>query len=138
MDSLSFRPGDAFLSSNSPQVPWTVVFEDEGVTAYAYACDRSHERQEDAILDAVLVYNVAALEEPGRERLAAVQWSKDGMEAVLYLDGTAQALFDFRQHESCCRSNFPNFMESSGDRWRKGSHAWDPARLERFEAASYG
>ena len=31
MQSLSFNPGRAFLSVNSPVVPWTVVFEDEGV-----------------------------------------------------------------------------------------------------------
>ncbi len=137
MDSLTFTPGEAFLSSNSPQVPWTVVFEDEGAAGYAYACDRSHERQEDAILDAMLIYNVASLESNGVERIAAVQWSRDGMQAVLYLDGTAQALMDFSVRESCCRLDFPNFMEAQGDPWRKSSHAWDPARLERFEAGLY-
>ena len=30
MQSLSFTPGRAFLSVDSPIVPWTVVFEDEG------------------------------------------------------------------------------------------------------------
>ncbi len=115
-----------------------MVFEDEGVAAYAYACDRSQETQEQAILDAMLIYNVASLEDRERERLAAVQWSADGVEAVLYLDGTAQALIDFGRHEACCRTNFPNFMESEQDRWRQSSHAWEPARLERFEAALYG
>lgn len=137
MDSLSFRPGRAFLSSNSPQVPWTVVFEDEGPAGYLYACDRSYERQEQAILDTMLIYNGSALEDAERERLAAVQWSTDGLQAVLYLDGTAQALIDFVAHESCCRLNFPNFMEAQGDPWRKNSHAWDQDRLERFEAALY-
>lgn len=137
MDSLSFRPGRAFLSSNSPQVPWTAVFEDEGPAGYFYACDRSHEKQEDAILDAMLIYNGTSIEEAERERIAAVQWSKDGLQAVLYLDGTAQALVDFAVGESCSRLDFPNFMESERDPWRKSSHAWEPARLEKFEAALY-
>ena len=137
MNSLTFQPGQAFLSSNSPQVPWTAVFEDEGPAGYFYACDRSHETQENAILDSMLIYNRAALESPERERIAAVQWSKDGLQAVLYLDGAAQALIDFQTHESCCRLNFPNFMGAQGDRWRKESHAWDPARIEKFEAALY-
>src|SRR5207244_1101327 len=37
MQSLSFTPGRAFLSSNSPTVPWTAVFEDEGIAGYFYA-----------------------------------------------------------------------------------------------------
>lgn len=136
MDSLSFRPGTAYLFSNSPQAPWAAVFEDEGSAGYFYAYDRSRGTGDRGILDAMLIYNVASLEEPERERLAAVQWSADGLQAVLYLDGTAQALLDFAVGESCCRLNFPNFMEQ-GEPWRKDAHAWEPARLERFEAALY-
>ena len=137
MDSLTFTPGRAFLSSPSPAVPWTAVFEDEGSAGYFYACDRSHEKQEDGILDAMLIYNKSALQEPERERLAAVQWSRDGQQCVLYLDGTAQALVDFAAKLSCCRTDFPNFMEQGGETWRKNSHAWDEAALQRFEAAIY-
>ena len=137
MQSLSFRPGRAFLSSNSPAVPWTVVFEDEGVAGYFYACDRSQQTQEQSILDAMLIYNVGSLKNPEAERLAAVEWSRDGLQAVLYLDGTAQALFDFAQRCGYCRMNFPNFMEQGGS-WQKASHAWSDAALQRFEAELYG
>ena len=68
MQSLSFTPGRAFLSSDSTTVPWTVVFEDEGPAGYFYACDRSWQTQEESILDAVLIYNVSSLPEPERER----------------------------------------------------------------------
>ncbi len=71
MQSLSFTPGRAFLSSDSPTVPWTVVFEDEGVAGYFYACDRSQETHEDSILDAMLIYNVAALAKSDAENEAA-------------------------------------------------------------------
>ncbi|WP_263380386.1 DUF2251 domain-containing protein [Granulicella paludicola] len=137
MDSLTFTPGRAFLSSPSPAVPWTAVFEDEGPAGYFYACDRSYEDYQDAILDSMLIYNKSALQEPEKERLAAIQWSRDGQQCVLYLDGTAQALIDFAAKQSFCRMDFPNFMGQQGDPWRKESHAWDEAKLQQFEAASY-
>ena len=137
MQSLSFTPGRAFLSSNSPAVPWTVVFEDEGVAGYFYACDRSQETQENSILDAMLIYNVGALKDATTERLAAVEWSKDGQEAVLYLDGSAQALFDFAHRVGFCRMDFPNYI-SDENGWQKTSHAWSDAALQRFESGLYG
>jgi hypothetical protein len=144
MQSLSFIPGLAFLSSNSTAVPWTVVFEDEGVAGYFYACDRSQEVHEHSILDAMLIYNVAALaksdaenQRPEPQRIASVEWSRDGLQAVLYLDGTAQALFDFQARCGYCRMDFPNFVEEQGDTWRKSSHAWSDAALQRFESNLY-
>lgn len=137
MQSLSFIAGRAFLSSDSPQVPWTVVFEDEGSAGYFYACDRSQTTHEQSILDAMLIYNVSALKNPEAERLAAVEWSRDGLQAVLYLDGTAQALFDFQAREGYCRTNFPNFLSEQNDIWRKSSHAWSDEVFERFEASLY-
>ena len=144
MESLSFVPGRAFLSSNSSAVPWTAVFEDEGVAGYFYACDRSQEIHENSILDAMLIYNVSALaksdaelERPEPGRIASIAWSRDGLRAVLYLDGTAQALFDFQARCGYCRMDFPNFLEAQGDGWRKNSHAWNEGALARFEAELY-
>jgi len=137
MDSLTFTPGRAFLSSNSTAVPWTAVFEDEGQAGYLYACDRSRETQEQSILDAMLIYHRSSLPRAGDERLASIQWSRDGQQCVLYLDGTAQALIDFAARTSFCRSNFPNFLDEQDDTWRKSTHAWDDAALQRFEAALY-
>jgi hypothetical protein len=144
MQSLSFTPGRAFLSSDSPTVPWTVVFEDEGIAGYFYACDRSQEEHEHAILDAMLIYNVAALaksdaelQRPEPQRIASVEWSRDGLQAVLYLDGTAQALYDFEARCGYCRMDFPNFRAEQGDTWRKSTHAWSEAALQRFESALY-
>jgi hypothetical protein len=145
MQSLSFTPGLAFLSVNSPIVPWTVVFEDEGVAAYFYACDRSQEKHENSILDAMLIYNVAALAKsdadlnrPEPQRIATVEWSRDGLQAALYLDGTPQALYDFQARCGYCRMNFPNFLEEQGDTWRKTTHAWSESAIQRFESELYG
>jgi hypothetical protein len=144
MQSLSFTPGRAFLSSDSSAVPWTVVFEDEGVAGYFYACDRSQTTHDESILDAMLIYNVAALtksdlelERPEPQRIAAVEWSPNGLQAVLYLDGTPQALYNFEARCGYCRMNFPNFMAERGDTWNKSSHAWSEEVLHRFEAALY-
>ena len=137
MDSLTFTPGRAFLSSNSPAVPWPAVFEDEGPAGYFYACDRSQQTQEHSIMDAMLIYTGSALEDATRERIASIQWSRDGQQCVLYLDGSAQAFIDFAAHSSFCRTNFPNYLQEQGDTWRKSSHAWDDAALQRFEAAIY-
>jgi hypothetical protein len=137
MDSLTFTAGRAFLSSNSPAVPWTAVFEDEGPAGYFYACDRSRETHEDSILDAMLIYTGSALDDRDRERLASVQWSRDGQSCVLYLDGSAQALLDFAARQSFCRSNFPNFLDEQNNGWRKSTHAWDDSALQRFEAEIY-
>jgi hypothetical protein len=137
MDSLTFTPGGAYLKSNSIAVPWSVVFEDEGSAGYLYACDRSFPTEEQSILDAMLLYNVRSLEQPERDRLAAVQWSRDGLQAVFYIDGTPQGFIDFAARQSFCRSNFPNFMEQQGDAWRKTSHQWDEAAIKSFEAALY-
>ena len=144
MQSLSFTPGRAFLSSNSTTVPWTVVFEDEGLAGYFYACDRSQTTHDESILDAMLIYNVAALaksdlelERPEPQRIASVEWSRDGLQAVLYLDGTPQALFDFHARCGYCRMNFPNFLNDQDQTWRKSSHAWSDEALRRFESALY-
>jgi hypothetical protein len=144
MQSLTFTPGRAFLSSDSPSVPLTVVFEDEGIAGYFYACDRSQTKHDNSILDAMLIYNVGALaasdaqlERPTAERVATVEWSRDGLKAVLYLDGAAQALYDFGARCGYCRMDFPNFLGEQGDSWRKDSHAWSDAAVQRFEAALY-
>jgi hypothetical protein len=144
MQSLSFTPGNAFLTSDSPTAPWSVVFEDEGLAGYLYACDRSKTTQDQSILDAMLIYNVEALAasdaelaRPTPERIATVEWSRNGLQAVLYLDGTAQALFDFEARCGYCRMDFPNFLANRGDTWRKHTHAWSEAALHHFEAALY-
>ena len=137
MECLTFCPGKAFLSVASPTVPWTVVFEDEGAAGYFYACDRSQQTQEASILDAMLIYNVGSMQPPDAQRLAAVEWSKDGVQAVLYLDGTAQALFDFARRIGRCRLNFPNFIAGEYDGWQRSDHSWSEDAIKQFETALY-
>jgi hypothetical protein len=145
MDSFTFRRGRALFSSDSPAKLWRVTFEDEGSAGYLYACDRAIDTPDESIMDSMLIYNKAATadqanhavdEVAAREHLGTIQWSRDGLQCVFYIDGSAQAYVDFAMRQSFCRSNFPNFMEQGG-RWRSDSHAWDEAALERFEAGLY-
>src|SRR5260370_17068296 len=92
----------------------------------------------------IFIYTAAALAKseaeytrPEPQRIASVEWSRDGLQAVLYLDGTAQALFDFEARCGYCRMDFPNFREEPGDTCRKTTPAWSEAALQRFESALY-
>jgi hypothetical protein len=87
----------------------------------------------------MLIYHVGTPLAPGAssERLAAVQWSRDGLQAMLYLDGVPQALADFGARRGYCRMNFPNFAPDRSDIWDRSNHAWSEAAVEQFEAALY-
>ncbi len=146
MDSLLMRVGAARLVSYSPsrELPWRVVFEDEGAAGYCYACDGNRATVDDdfdvTVLDAMLVYNTEAMQqEPdgGRERLLTVEWSRDGQHSAVRLDGVPQVLIDFERRESRCRSNFPNFMDDGRNGWRSADHRWDEAAMKHFEAATF-
>ena len=137
MDSLTFRPGHAHLASTSPSGNFRLLFEDEGPAGYCYVCDTRRGEGEDAILDSMLIYNGASLQDRDRERVASVQWSRDGQRAAFYLDGTPQAFADFTARESFCRSNFPNFLDDAVTPWRASSHAWNDATIDTFEAELY-
>lgn len=148
MDALEFKVGAAKLVSYSPQraLAWRVVFEDEGVAGYCYACDGERatvgEDFDVTVLDAMLVYNVDALKSgdaaADRQRLATVEWSADGERAALRLDGVPQVLIDFDKRESFCRSNFPNFMDDGRNGWRSADHRWNDDAMLQFEAAALG
>lgn len=151
MDTAEFQLGRARLVSYTPvpELHWRVVFEDEGDAAYCYACDGRLERSGDSfeptVLDAMLIYNVAALqssdersgEDACRTRLATVEWSRNGQAAMLRLDGVPQALVDFAARRSYCRSNFPNFLDDGSGGWQRGNHAWSDEAMEQFEAELY-
>jgi len=59
------------------------------------------------------------------------------MQAVLYLDGTAQALYDFGARRGYCRMNFPNFLSDSADIWKRSDHSWSDRALQAFESSLY-
>lgn len=128
----SFKPGQhCYLASDSPSMPYSVVFEDDGETGYFYAWERDAEAS-GRILDAVHVYNVASIVDAERTSTAELVWSRDGGKAVLLINAYPHAAFDFDAKRRYCRTNFPNFPLQSEEEWRKASHEWDDAVMDYF------
>ncbi len=101
-----FRPGtDTSIASDSPSSSFSSVFEDDGETGYFYAYDRGN--TENAILDAVQIYNVASVTDRDRDSEVEIIWSSDGFKAGLRIDGHLHAILDFESRKAYCRSNFP-------------------------------
>jgi hypothetical protein len=135
MLSTHFFPGAASLLSDSPDHRWAVAFEDEGTAGYFYARDNRLGIDDEAIVDGMLIYNVSSA--PQRQMLASVQWSRDGQQAALYIDGTAQALYDFGAGRGYCRSGFPNFLDENTGGWNRSNHEWSDAVFNAFETAIF-
>jgi len=128
VDQVELRtPGDEFLvGSQSEDGRAAVVFEADGETAYFYACAFLN----GPILDALHVYNVAAVEDRDRQSEYKVGWSASGRHAILMINGYPHAVFDFDRQRGWCRSGFP---PAPGDgRWSREGHAWDDSCLGSF------
>jgi hypothetical protein len=119
-----FKPGaETWYASDSPSSTFSIVFEDDGDTGYAYACDRSHGQ---LILDAIHVYDVHALADGNQESTLEVAWSGDGLKAGLLIDGRPHAIVDFVPRVICSRSNGPQPAEG----WQHSP--WDDAEWTAF------
>ena len=117
----------AVYPCNSPANSFSVVFEDDGDTGYLYAYDRS--RPESPILDALHIYNVAAVTDRERPSTLQVAWSDDGLKAVAILNRSPHAVFDFEARRGYCRTNYP----PPDPAWTSHGHAWDDAAIHLFQ-----
>ena len=119
------KPGDQLLlGSQSQDGRGAVVFEDDGETAYFYACETVN----GPILDALHIYNVAAVKDRERPSEYKIGWSPSGRHAVLMINGYPQAVFNFDGEKGWCRSGFP----PSNERWSLDGHDWDESCLATF------
>jgi hypothetical protein len=105
--SLEFMPGrETFYASDSPTSGYSVVFEDDGRTGYAYPYDRGADPPA-RILDACHLYNAANVVDHDRASKVEVIWTADGLKAALLINGRAHAVIDFAAKHTYCRTNFP-------------------------------
>jgi hypothetical protein len=75
--AVSFTPGDrTFYTSDSLSSSFSGVFEDDGDTGYFYAYDRTAP-EDDRILDACHIYDVARIADRDRRSVVAVVWTND-------------------------------------------------------------
>jgi hypothetical protein len=119
------HPGrELLVGSESEDGQAAVLFEDDGTTGYFYA----RATLNGPILDALHVYNVAAVTDRDRASEYKIGWSPSGRHAVLMINGDAHAVFDFDRRKGWCRTGFP----PSNEQWSIDGHQWDQACLSPF------
>lgn len=115
------RVGEAtVIEGASPTPPFVVVFEDDGATGYLYALDKS--RTDNPIVDALHIYNAAAVTDRHLPSQIQLVWSPDGKKAALLINRCAHAIFDFEARRGYCRTGFPTAAPYG---WTQHSHEWD-------------
>ncbi len=113
--------GEAVIVESRPsEPPFWVTFEDDGETGYLYANDLER-GEDDAVFDALHLYDVHDVEERERPRELRFDWSADDQAVALVLDGEAQAMVDFAEPRLMCRTGFPAPGSASPVR----THDWD-------------
>jgi hypothetical protein len=123
-----FVPGQAVtVMGPSHASRFSVVFEDDGDTAYLYGLDQ--EKKEQPILDALHVYNVSNVEDRAKRSRAQLVWSADGMKVALFINDYAHAGFDFVKHRGYCRTGFPPPIGG----FSAEGHGWSDELLKFFE-----
>lgn len=95
---------DTFLDSTAAAGTLGVVFEDDGTTGYFYALRPG---TENAILDALHVYNVADVEDRQIPVTVQLFWTVTETAAALIINGYCHALYDFQRQAGFCRNAFP-------------------------------
>jgi hypothetical protein len=122
---LVFRSGvEAVPEGPSPAHAIGVLFEDDGETGYFYALEP--ERAANPIVDAMQIYNAAAVMDSDRASRAEILWSSDGLKAGLRINGHVHAVFDFTAKRGFCRSNFP----APNSAWTSFDHRWSDEALD--------
>ena len=123
MNEQIFHVGSNFiLEEGSPNGLCIVFFEDDGETGYFYAADDSE--ADNAILDAVHIYNVKNVVDRDQSSRFSIVWSEDSLKTALLINGYPHAAFDFSKRRGYCRTNFPNFPEKPESDWRSSDHSW--------------
>jgi hypothetical protein len=125
----TFMPGtETWYASDSPTNSFSAIFEDDQDTGYLYAYDRAN--SEKPILDAVHVYNVAAVKDKNVESAAEILWSTDGLKAALLINRYPHAVINFTECCSYCRTGFP----PPPNGWKRGT--WDEKLMNLFERSA--
>jgi hypothetical protein len=107
------------IEGPSPSQPFGIVFEDDGETGYLYGLDFSN--QDNAIVDALHIYNVQQVSDRHKPSQIQLVWSNDGLKAALLINGYPHAIFDFVAKRGYCRTGFPPPPYTG---FSKEGHAW--------------
>ena len=103
---------EAVIESDSPDGMRGVVFEDDGDTGYFYA--RDYSRPEPLFVDALHVYDVAAVVDPERPSEVRIIWGRDFMVAALLINQSSHVIFHFGERCGYSEKPFPEADPKSG------------------------
>ena len=127
----SFEVGQPLVvDADSPIGRYAVVFEDDGEMGCFYAIDTDVE-EGNPVQDALLVYVAADVSDAGQASALEIGWSKDGLKALLLINDTPHAAFDFDKRQGWCLSAMPEAAVNKA--WSQGPRAWDEAVEALFD-----
>jgi len=107
---------DTIIEATAPDGQRGVVFEDDGNTGYFYARDFS---QPDLLfIDALHVYDVAAVSDSDRPSVVKIIWTCDFMAAALLINQRPHVIFHFGERCGYAEKPFPEPDSNSG--WTHG------------------
>lgn len=126
LQEQSFIIGSAVIvDSDASENNYSVIFEDDGDTAYFYAAERTAAEDGLRILDAVHIYNADEIAEEEKQATVSIIWSKDWLKCALVINNYCHAVFDFEQHGGYSRNEFP----PPNDFWTQGDRALTDERI---------
>ncbi len=117
---------ESLLEGASPAGRYIALFEDDAQTGYFYALDL--ERGQNAICDALHIYNAEDITDKEIPAHFQIVWSEDGLKSALLIDQQPHAIFDFESQRGYCLTGFP----PADPNWTEFSHDWDDAAVELF------
>ncbi|MBS1567045.1 MAG: DUF2251 domain-containing protein [Bacteroidetes bacterium] len=116
------------VESNASEGRYTVVFEDDGETAYFYAAERTDEPDGLRVLDALHIYNADEIAEEEKKAALKIIWSKDWLKCALVLNNYCHAVFDFSAQGGYSRNEFP----PPNDIWTQGTRELTDERIKEL------
>lgn len=127
----SFKVGQPLVvDADSPAGRYAAVFEDDGQMGCFYAIDTDVE-DGNPVQDALLVYVAADVSDAELPSTLEIGWSADGAKALLLINDTPHAAFDFGRRQGWCLSGLPE--KAVDQAWSKGSRAWSDEVEALFE-----
>jgi hypothetical protein len=101
------------------------MFEDDGATGYLYATNERF----DQIFDSLHLYNLGSRSYPKKTDQIFIVWNAELQKAGIYYDNQFQAVIDFRNKRSCCRTGFPQ----QGPGLWSATHTWNETMTKGLE-----
>jgi hypothetical protein len=118
------------VDADSPIGRYATVFEDDGEAGCFYAVDTDVE-DGNPVQDALLIYVAADVTDAELPSTLEIGWSRDGLKALLLINDTPHAAFDFERRQGWCLSGRPEAAVSPS--WSPAPRQWSDAVEALFE-----